>query len=164
MLDPFRSRFSFEIMIEILLHSDGIIQLIGIFLRVMRLAAVLQENAVLTQAAHSHIKLNPLVPRNSRILVAEHDQHGCLDAVRKKQRRIFNVQLWIFPEAPSNPALRLFVLELPGQARSPPYAPIGTGHIGDGSARDTARENVRLGNDKGGLISAPGMTVQADGL
>jgi hypothetical protein len=92
-------------MVEILLHFYRIIQLVGILLQMMRLAPVLEENAVLSQAAHGQIKFDALIPGNSTILVSELDQKGSLDTVCKKNRRIFDISLRVLPKAAADPAL-----------------------------------------------------------
>ena len=73
-------------MVQVGLEFQGIVQFVGILLKMMGFVPVLQEITVLFKPPHGQVQLNPLVPGNGFILIPEFYQKRGIDPVGKKYR------------------------------------------------------------------------------
>ena len=84
--NPLRGRRVEAVVVDVLLEPDRVVELVGVLLKMVRLAPVLQEHAGLVEPAHRHVELDALIPGDSAVLVAELDQQGGADLVGKEHR------------------------------------------------------------------------------
>ena len=68
-------------MIEKLLHLDGVVQLVGVFLGMMRLSPILEEYGLFSRSPEGQVEFDTLIPGNGFVLVAMHQDQGGFDPV-----------------------------------------------------------------------------------
>ncbi len=81
------------------LHLHGVVQLIRVLPRVMRLSPVLKEDGVFPGSAEGKVELDALVPGYRFVLVSMHEDQGRLHSVRIEERGVLDVVGPSLPQA-----------------------------------------------------------------
>src|ERR1035441_3418467 len=106
-------------MIEVLLHANGVVLLIGPAPQAVRLSVVIEKIHFLAQPPQRQEELDALIPRHRIVAVVLQNQHRSLHAIGPENRRVLDETRGVLPDRPANAALRALILELPRDARAP---------------------------------------------
>ncbi len=118
-LEPVRSGFSFEVMVEELPHSDGVVSLVFRLSQPVILAFVLEHDHRFSEASECVEVLDSLVPVHSTVFIVVEDNHRRFHVFCIVDRRVPSIGLNVIPITAFKPSLTAFKNRLVGRTCVP---------------------------------------------
>src|SRR5690606_36525733 len=131
-------------------------------IQIMRFIVVIKHPDWFIKPTQGNKKLNSLCPRNCAIIIVMHHKQGRVNIRSRKQRRVFYVLKWFFPERSADSALLTLILEHPNHAGLPPDTTISICHVTYRSTCHGSCKKIRMSDQISNLVTSPTLTLNAN--
>ena len=159
---PVRRRLPLQEMIEPFLHAHRVVLLVDRPCQAVVFTDVLQQHHILAQLAQRVVVGHALIEIHRAVAIVVQDHERNVHVIRKAIWRVAQIGVRIARIAGGEPTLARDEDALIGIARVPVHGAEHRYHVSQWRTGDGRFEDVRLGRDETGLVSAPAVTLQRD--